>query len=131
MVGDLLIAFDVRPPATEAPLRTLSGGNQQKALLAKWLQLEPKILLLHEPSQGVDVGAKREIFQRIERAAETGAAVLIASAEFEDLAHLCQRVLVIADGVIVSSSPAPMSSRTASPTKPFVTPPAVAAIPIS
>jgi ribose transport system ATP-binding protein len=99
-ISGLLRTFLVRPPETEIPLGTLSGGNQQKALLAKWLQMEPEVLLLHDPTQGIDVGAKKEIFVQIENAAARGAAVLISSTEYEDLAHLCHRVLVFRDGEV-------------------------------
>ena len=99
-INRLLRTFLVRPPETEIPLGTLSGGNQQKALLAKWLQMKPKVLLLHDPTQGIDVGAKKEIFVQIENAAARGAAVLISSTEYEDLAHLCHRVLVFRDGQV-------------------------------
>lgn len=99
-IGALLQAFSVRPPETENALGTLSGGNQQKALLAKWLQMEPTVLLLHDPTQGIDVGAKKEVFAQIESAAVRGAAVLISSTEYEDLAHLCHRVLVFRDGEV-------------------------------
>jgi ribose transport system ATP-binding protein len=99
-ISDLLRTFLVRPPETEIPLGTLSGGNQQKALLAKWLQMKPEVLLLHDPTQGIDVGAKKEIFVQIEDAAARGAAVLISSTDCEDLAHLCHRVLVFRDGEV-------------------------------
>jgi len=97
-VQAVLDRFGVDPPDPTRLLGQLSGGNQQKALLGKWLQLQPRVLLLHEPAQGVDVLAKRDLFARIEAAAETGAAVLIASAEDEDLVHLCHRVLVLHGG---------------------------------
>jgi ABC-type sugar transport system ATPase subunit len=97
-IDRLLADFSVTPPDGRPFLRQLSGGNQQKALLAKWMQLEPSVLILHEPTQGVDVGSKADIFGRIERAARSGTAVLIASAETDDLAHLCHRVIVLRDG---------------------------------
>ena len=81
-----------------APLGTFSGGNQQKVLLAKWLRIRPKVLLLDEPSQGVDVGAKLEVHRRIQEAARNGAAVVICSSEVEELVALCHRVLVIRAG---------------------------------
>jgi ribose transport system ATP-binding protein len=81
-----------------APLRTFSGGNQQKVLLAKWLRIHPKVLLLEEPSQGVDVGAKLEVHRQIQEAAGNGAAVVISSSEVEELVALCHRVLVIRAG---------------------------------
>jgi ribose transport system ATP-binding protein len=99
-VSALLRTFSVRPPETESALGSLSGGNQQKAILAKWLQLEPTLLLLHDPTQGVDVGAKKEVFAQIEIAAARGAAVLISSTEYGDLAHLCHRVLVFRNGTV-------------------------------
>jgi ribose transport system ATP-binding protein len=83
---------------TEAPLSTFSGGNQQKILLAKWLRLAPKVLLLDEPSQGVDIGAKLEVHRQITAAARGGAAVVVCSSEVEELVALCERVLVMRDG---------------------------------
>jgi ribose transport system ATP-binding protein len=100
-VGGLLTTFDVRPAMPNLEFSALSGGNQQKALLAKWLQMEPTLLLLHEPTQGVDVGSKADIFSRITEAAEAGTSVIIASAEHEDLANLCTRVIVFDSGRVV------------------------------
>ena len=103
-VDEVLERFRVRPPDATLPLGRLSGGNQQKALLGKWLSLfgEPRILLLHEPTQGVDVGARQEIFNLIRKSAESGTAVLYVSTECDDLAHLCDRVLVLRHGGIVA-----------------------------
>jgi ribose transport system ATP-binding protein len=95
----LLQRYKVRPPDPDSQLYTLSGGNQQKALFGKWMQTNPDILLLHEPTQGVDVGSKQEIFREIEKAAAAGVAVLIASSEAEDLANLCHRVVVLRRGL--------------------------------
>lgn len=97
-VGETLRAFDVRPAETAALMSTLSGGNQQKALIGKWLQAQPKLLLMHEPTQGVDIRARQEIFSYIAAAAASGTTVLIASSEYEDLIGLCHRVLVFRDG---------------------------------
>jgi ribose transport system ATP-binding protein len=96
-----LAAFDVRPRDPGRAFGTLSGGNQQKVLLAKWLGAKPRILLLHEPTQGVDVGARSEIFATLRSAADAGLAVVLASTEYDDLAHLCDRVLVFRDGRVV------------------------------
>ena len=101
-VQDLLETFDVRPAEPNRPLATLSGGNQQKALLAKWLHGDPRVLLLHEPTQGVDIGSRKQLFSIIRQVADQGMAVFIASAEYEDLAHMCDRVLVMRRGRIVS-----------------------------
>ncbi|GIH27808.1 ribose import ATP-binding protein RbsA [Acrocarpospora phusangensis] len=90
--------FDISPRRPESALRYLSGGNQQKVMLAKWLLGAPKVLALHEPTQGVDVGAKREIFAQLSAAAASGAVVLMSTVEHEDLAHLCARVHVLRAG---------------------------------
>jgi ribose transport system ATP-binding protein len=101
-VRELMDDFDVRPREPHRPLGTLSGGNQQKAVIAKWFETTPEVLLVHEPTQGVDVGARAQIFQRMRDAADEGLIVLYASAEWEDLAHLCERVLIFRNGRIVS-----------------------------
>jgi ribose transport system ATP-binding protein len=97
----LMRKFDVRPPEPRATFESLSGGNQQKVVLAKWIQTNPKILLLHEPTVGVDVGARQQIFNLIRDAAVAGTAVICCSADYEQLAELCDRVLIIANGRIV------------------------------
>ena len=94
----LIERYDVRPPEAHRQLRTLSGGNQQKALLAKWMNASPKVMLLHEPTQGVDVGAKQQIFAQLRDAADTGVSIIVATTEYEDLAAICDRVMVMRDG---------------------------------
>ena len=95
--------LSVRPAnATEEPLSIFSGGNQQKILFGKWLSQKPTVFLLDEPTQGVDVGAKADLHRELVTAAEEGAAVLISSSDLEELADLCDRVLVIVDGKISS-----------------------------
>jgi ribose transport system ATP-binding protein len=103
----VLDEYGVRPAEPDRKLATLSGGNQQKVLLAKWFQTAPRLLLLHEPTHGIDVGAKKQIFARIRAAADDGTAVLIASAEYEDMAHLCDRVLVLRNGRIAGELAGP------------------------
>jgi ribose transport system ATP-binding protein len=98
----LMDEFDIRPRDPVQRFGVFSGGNQQKALLAKWLTLRPRVLLLHEPTQGVDIGARRDLFAKIRAAADAGTGILIASAEYEDLSQLCDRVLVVRHGRIVS-----------------------------
>ncbi|MDQ7911224.1 sugar ABC transporter ATP-binding protein [Phytohabitans sp. ZYX-F-186] len=98
----LLDEYDVRPRRLTARYGTLSGGNQQKVMLAKWLQTRPKVLVLHEPTQGVDVGAREQIYGIVRRGAADGAAVVCASADQEQLAQICHRVLIIRAGRIVA-----------------------------
>ncbi len=93
--------FSVQPPETERLLYTLSGGNQQKALLARWLRMKPRVLLLHEPTQGVDIGARRGIFGILRDSVMAGTSVLYSSVEYEDLANVCDRVLVFRRGIVI------------------------------
>ena len=90
--------FDVRPRDPMRLLGALSGGNQQKALLAKWFQTDPRLILLDEPTQGVDVGARAQVFEAIAEAARSGAAILCASSDYEQLTAICDRVLVFSRG---------------------------------
>jgi ABC-type sugar transport system ATPase subunit len=80
------------------PVRTLSGGNQQKVVLGKWLLAEPRVLILDEPTRGIDVGAKFEIYQLIHQRADRGAGVLVISSEIEELIGICDRILVMCQG---------------------------------
>jgi ribose transport system ATP-binding protein len=91
--------FLIRPPRAHNLVSTFSGGNQQKALLAKWLLARPRLLLLHEPTQGVDVGARRDIYRFVKSAAALHhTAVLWVTTEFGELAEVCDRVIVITQG---------------------------------
>ena len=94
--------FAIRAPGDQATFASLSGGNQQKAILARWLRLEPALLLLDEPTHGVDVGARADVFALIDEAVERGLAVLLVSSDFEELARVTDRVLIIRDGCLVS-----------------------------
>lgn len=93
---------DLRPPDPERELRTLSGGNQQKVVLAKWLRNDPQLLILDEPTQGVDVGAKASIYELIVGAADEGRAIVVISSDLKELATICDRVIVLRDGVVGS-----------------------------
>ncbi len=92
----------VKPNQPGLPLEALSGGNAQKVVLAKWLQTDPKLVLLDEPTQGVDVGARQAIWDRLDEAADRGAGVLVASSDYDQLAAICHRVLIFARGQIVA-----------------------------
>jgi ribose transport system ATP-binding protein len=92
----------LRPLEPERRFDLFSGGNQQKIVLARWLRLAPSVLLLDEPTQGVDVGAKAAIYDLVDDAAASGAAVLVASSDTKELAALCDRVIVMRDGRIVA-----------------------------
>jgi ribose transport system ATP-binding protein len=98
----LFDSFLITAESDAAPLRSLSGGNQQKVVLARWLRREPRILLLDEPTQGVDVGARAEIYELVHRAVADGAAALVASSDFEELARVCDRVIVLRKGEVVA-----------------------------
>jgi ribose transport system ATP-binding protein len=99
-VRELMKQFDVRPPDPRPLYSSLSGGNQQKAVLAKWFATNPTVLLLHEPTQGVDVGARGQIFTLVRDAADRGVAVVCASNDYEQLEAICDRVLIVSRGRI-------------------------------
>jgi ribose transport system ATP-binding protein len=101
--NDWFERLSVRPAkALNQPLSIFSGGNQQKILFGKWLSQQPAVFLLDEPTQGVDVGAKADLHRELVTAATEGAAVIVSSSDLEELADLCDRVLVIVDGRISS-----------------------------
>jgi len=95
----------LNPPNSEQPLKLFSGGNQQKVVLAKWLRVRPRVLLLDDPTQGVDVGAKAAIYELIMAARRNGAGVLLCSSDTKELVQLCDRVLVFNAGRVVSEVP--------------------------
>jgi len=79
---------------------SLSGGNQQKVVLAKWLMVEPKVLLLDEPTRGIDVGAKAQIYEIMTQLVRQGMAIIMISSELTELVGMCDRYLLLADGKI-------------------------------
>jgi len=94
-------AVRLTPTARDAQaVKTLSGGNQQKVVLAKWLLNEPKVFILDEPTRGIDVGAKHEVYRLINALAARSAAVLMISSEVEELIGMCDRILVMRAGGI-------------------------------
>ena len=96
----LIRRFDVNPPAPSAEVQQLSGGNQQKVVLARWFHLNKPLVVLEEPTAGVDVGAKREIYGVLRECAEAGTALIVVSTDFEEVATVCNRVLVFREGLI-------------------------------
>lgn len=99
---ELIKQFDVRTSSPNKVIGELSGGNQQKALLARWAAVKPRLLILDEPTLGVDVGARREIYDQIAALAETGMAVLLVSADHAELQGMSHRVMVFSDGEVVA-----------------------------
>lgn len=106
-VAEWVERLDVQPPVLSRRMEKFSGGNQQKAVLARWLRTEPKVLLLDEPTQGVDVGAKASIYAQITDAASRGLGVIIASSDAEELVHLCHRVLIMRSGAVAAELTGP------------------------
>jgi ribose transport system ATP-binding protein len=100
IVSDLGKSLRLKASSIEAPVSSLSGGNQQKVALAKWFHANGEVILLDEPTRGVDVGAKTEIYALVNRLAEEGKAVLVISSEHQELFGLCDRILVMGEGEI-------------------------------
>ena len=93
--------MQIKVGSTSDPVSTLSGGNQQKVVIAKWLMTDPKIVLLNDPTRGIDVGTKQEIYRLLRDLAETGASIIYYSTDYEELIGCCDRVAVMYDGEIV------------------------------
>ena len=101
--GTWIDRLSIKTSSTESLIGSLSGGNQQKVMFAKALRLSPKLLMLDEPTQGIDVGAKEQIHQLVDSAAAEGVATLVASTDTDELVRLCHRVIVLANGQIRAS----------------------------
>jgi galactofuranose transport system ATP-binding protein len=97
LVEKWMTALDIRPNDPDALVGNLSGGNQQKVLLARWLVTQPKLLILDEPTRGIDIGAKAQIQKLVAELAADGMAVVYISAELEEVARLSHRVVVLKD----------------------------------
>jgi len=95
----------IRTPSLEQEVQYLSGGNQQKVILAKWLSLRPRVLVLDEPTRGLDVGAKREIYGLMEELAKEGVAILMISSELQEILGMSDRVLVMHEGRLAGELP--------------------------
>ncbi len=98
----LVASFGIKTASVDSTIATLSGGNQQKVVMARWVSCEPRLLLLDEPSQGVDVGARAEIWRIVRDAASRGTSVVVVTSDFEELASVVDRALVLRDGTVVA-----------------------------
>jgi ribose transport system ATP-binding protein len=98
LVGDMIKLLQIKAPDTGVPANALSGGNQQKLIIAKWLMNGPRIMLLNDPTRGIDVGTKQELYQLMRGLADQGAALLFYSTDYDELIGLCDRVAVMYDG---------------------------------
>ena len=103
--ADVLAQYSVRPPDTDRPIATLSGGNQQKVIVARWLEGTVRLLVLEEPTTGVDVGSKAEIYALMRQSQANGLAVLLVSSDFEEVATVCHRAIVFDRGHAVAEIP--------------------------
>ncbi|MFO1068553.1 MAG: sugar ABC transporter ATP-binding protein [Geminicoccaceae bacterium] len=95
----------LKPNDPAAPIETLSGGNQQKVVMARWMRIGGRVLVLEDPTAGVDVGAKAEVYRLLAQATREGLAVVLVSTDFEEVAQICHRVLVFRQGRIVAEVP--------------------------
>jgi ribose transport system ATP-binding protein len=97
---EMVKKMDIKTPGLEQVVQYLSGGNQQKIVLGKWLAMKPRLLLLDEPTRGIDVGSKQEIYRLMEELAAGGVAILFVSSEMEEVLGMADRALVMHEGVI-------------------------------
>jgi len=102
LVAEYIEALDIRPANPDALIRNLSGGNQQKVLLARWLVTHPELLILDEPTRGIDIGAKTQIQKLVNKLAADGMSILFISSELEEVLRVSDRVAVIKDRAMVA-----------------------------
>jgi ribose transport system ATP-binding protein len=100
VANEQITSLRIKTPGAESLVRNLSGGNQQKVAIGKWLAMGPKVLILDEPTRGIDVGAKAEIYKLIRTLANSGAVILIISSDMEEVLHLSDRIVVMHEGRI-------------------------------
>jgi ribose transport system ATP-binding protein len=99
-VDAMIKLLAIRTDGVSVPAGALSGGNQQKLVIAKWLMRKPRIILLNDPTRGIDVGTKQEIYQLLRKLADAGAAIVLYSTDYDELIGCCDRVLVLYDGTV-------------------------------
>ncbi len=100
LIDDMVHLLAIKTAGIDIPVGSLSGGNQQKVVIAKWLMRQPRIILLNDPTRGIDVGTKQEIYQLLRKLADAGAAILFYSTDYAELIGCCDRVLVLYDGAV-------------------------------
>jgi ribose transport system ATP-binding protein len=100
LVEEVVRLLEIKTASADSPVGALSGGNQQKVVIAKWLMNRPRIILLNDPTRGIDVGTKQEIYRLLRRLADEGAAILFYSTDYDELIGCCDRVLVMYDGAV-------------------------------
>jgi ribose transport system ATP-binding protein len=100
LIDDMIKLLGIKTAGTDIPVGALSGGNQQKVVIAKWLMIQPRIILLNDPTRGIDVGTKQELYQLLRKLADGGAAILFYSTDYDELIGCCDRVLVLYDGAV-------------------------------
>jgi ribose transport system ATP-binding protein len=100
-IDEVIKLLQIRSDGIDGPVASLSGGNQQKVVIGKWLMTKPRIVLLNDPTRGIDVGTKQELYQLLRRLAESGAAIIFYSTDYDELIGCCDRVLVLYNGAVV------------------------------
>jgi ribose transport system ATP-binding protein len=103
--------LDIRAPGIDTPVVTLSGGNQQKVVLAKWLAMRPRAIIFDEPTRGIDVGAKQEIYDMLRALADAGVAILMISSDMEEVIGVSDRIAVMHEGAISGTLERPAFSE--------------------
>ena len=100
LIDEMIKLLGIRTAGIDLPVGSLSGGNQQKVVIAKWLMNQPRIILLNDPTRGIDVGTKQELYQLLRKLADAGAAIIFYSTDYDELIGCCDRVLVLYDGAV-------------------------------
>jgi ribose transport system ATP-binding protein len=102
LIDGMVRLLAIKTAGLDIPVGALSGGNQQKVVIAKWLMRSPRLILLNDPTRGIDVGTKQELYALLRRLADQGAAILFYSTDYDELIGCCDRVLVLYDGSVIN-----------------------------
>ena len=100
LIDEMIGLLAIKTAGTDIAVGSLSGGNQQKVVIAKWLMNKPRIILLNDPTRGIDVGTKQELYVLLRKLADAGAAIIFYSTDYDELIGCCDRVLVLYDGKV-------------------------------